>query len=775
MRRRLPVVAAIAFAGVVLGAHAGPEAFTESVLQVTINGERVPTALVVRRDSDGTLLVKDADLKVLRLKTPLVGAMLVNGQRYYRIGAENGATVTFDDATQSVDLSLPPQAFLASRMRVTPEDTAPRVDVEVGGFVNYDVSAERSSGQSSIGGFLELGVFGSGGVITTTAFAVAGSPGSNAVRLDTGWTRDFPERMTTLRVGDSNSSTGPWGRSARFGGIQYGTNFNTQPTLVTTPLLSARGDAIVPSTVDVFVNGQPVASEQVQPGPFEIDGVPAVNGAGQVQVVVTDALGRQQVVSQSYYSGQSLLRPGLTEFSVEAGAIRRDYTERSNEYGDLVGAATIRRGLSDTITAGAHVEAQSSGPAAAGVDGTVQVGRLGIVSGSAAVGGDGSGTGWLGGLGFERSGTGMSLFARGLYASKDFAQLGDSVLTDRPKLRTFGGVGFDVWNLGSVQLAYGRQANWMSSAVDTFGLGYSRGLGSLGFVNLFASRSSEKDASSSSDVYLTWTLPFGDRRTGSAALRRSSGTDRSAELEAVATLQQNLPVGIGSGYSVTLSSDSTARLGYAYQGSAGTVGADFARANGQSGLRVGGNGGVAFTSAGVMPARRLDQGFAVVKVADYAGVEVFADNQPVGRTDRKGRVLVDRLLPYQANQISVDPNKLPMDAKISKASMSVTPAYRSGAVVRFPVSRANAVTLRLLRPGGVPVPAGAEVRLDGNRYPVGMKGSMHLGGVAGPTRATATWNGGACTFEVSRPPGSDPLPDVGPIECVPTAPGKESR
>jgi len=70
-----------------------------------------------------------------------------------------------------------------------------------------------------------------------------------------------------------------------------------------TPLLSAKGDAIVPSTVDVFVNGQPVSSEQVQPGPFEISGIPAVNGAGQMQVVVTDALGRQQVVSQPFYAG----------------------------------------------------------------------------------------------------------------------------------------------------------------------------------------------------------------------------------------------------------------------------------------------------------------------------------------------------------------------------------------------------------------------------------------------------------------------------------------
>lgn len=766
MRRRLSAAIALVLTGAIAYAQQVPEAFSESVLQVTINGEQLPTALVVRRDSDGTLLVKASDLKALRLKTPLSGAMTVNGQRYYRIGRDLGATVTFDDVTQSVDVILPPQAFTATRARVAPADAAPKVTTSLGAFVNYDISAERTSHQSSAGGFLEFGLFGSKGVLTATAFALADTSNQKGVRLDTAWTRDFPDRMTTLRVGDSISSAGSWGRSVRFGGVQYGTNFNTQPTLITTPMLSARGDAVVPSTVDVFVNGQPVASEQVQPGPFEIDGVPAVNGAGQMQVVVTDALGRQQVVSQPYYSGQSLLRKDLAEYSVEAGAVRRNYTERSNDYGNAVVAATYRRGLTDTLTAGAHMEAQSKGAAAGGVDGAVQMGDIGVVSGSAALGGDGSSQGWLGGLGFERNGPRVSLYARGLYASRGFSQLGDTALLDQPKLRAFGGLGLNLSDYGNVQLAYGLQTNWLTPTVETFGLGYSYVLGNLGFLNLFASHTSADD--SNSDVYLTWTMPLGERRTASASLSRSAGSGAAADFEANASLQQSLPLGAGSGYSLAISSANRANLGYAYQGSMGTVGVDYARANGQDGVRVGGTGGLAITGAGMMPSRRLDQSFAVVKVADYEGVEVFVDNQPVGRTDRKGRVLLDRLLPYQANEISVDPNKLPMDAKIQKASMSVTPAYRSGAVVRFPVSRANAVTLRLMQPDGKPVPAGAEVRLDGNRFPVGMKGSMYLAGLAGPTQATATWRDGACSFQVSRPAGKDPLPDVGEIRCIPS-------
>ena len=91
----------------------------------------------------------------------------------------------------------------------------------------------------------------------------------------------MPERLATLRVGDGISAPGAWGRAVRFGGVQFGTNFATQPTLVTTPLLAARGEAVVPSTVDVFINGQRVASEAVPPGPFAIENLPGDHRRGR--------------------------------------------------------------------------------------------------------------------------------------------------------------------------------------------------------------------------------------------------------------------------------------------------------------------------------------------------------------------------------------------------------------------------------------------------------------------------------------------------------------
>jgi len=759
---------ALAVAGTAAHAQQGPEASGESIVELRVNHQSDTTTLVVRRGLDGTLLVRAEDLAALRLQAPTQGAVLVGGESYYRIGPEIGAQVRLDEATQSIDLDLPAHAFVPSLSRFAGRGTAPRPTVSTGAFLNYDVTADHVAGATSAGGFLELGVFGSQGVVTGTMIARDGDGSREAVRLDTTWTRDFPERLSTLRVGDAISSSGAWGRSVRFAGIQFGTNFSTQPTLVTTPLLAVSGEAVVPSTVDVFVNGQRLTSEQVAPGPFTIERLPSINGAGQLQVVVVDALGRQQVVAQPYYTGTALLRAGLDEYSVEIGGIREDYGRRSSRYGDLVGAATLRRGLTDRLTAELHAEAQADGSAAAGIDAAVRLGTVGILSATAASGMNDDGSGWLAGIGFERSGPRLSAFARTQYAAEGFARIGDTT-TQRARQLSFLGLGCNLLRHGSLQLAYGQQTFWDSPAVRTVGLTWSRSLGDYGFLSLFANHSAGTDRRT--ELLASWTKPFGRGRSASTSLRSTSGGATGDRFEAVSGIQQNLPTGSGSGYSLTISSSDDHRAGYAYQGGAGTASLDYASEAGQGGWRAGALGGVAVTAAGLMPARRLDDGFAVIQVADYEGLEVRVDNQPVGRTDHKGRLLLDRLRAYEVNEVSLDPTELPMDAVLSNPAIKVTPAYRSGALVRFPVTRGDAVVMQLLQPGGQPVPAGAVVSVGGTEFPVALSGRVQVNGVTGSARAVASWRNGRCSFEITRPAGNDPLPDLGEVPCNPADDG----
>jgi outer membrane usher protein len=759
----LSLAVSLALASALVHAAEGPDAFTESVVEFTVNGQPAITTLVVRRDADGTLLLRATDFATLRLNMPARGALLVNGERYYRLGAEMGARVNFDATTQHADVTLPPEAFLATVRPASTADQSRVTTPALGGFVNYDLYGESTSERNSLGGIVEAGFFTPHGVGTNTLLSRDDVDGRSAVRLDTTWTLDLPARLATLRVGDAISASGAWGRSVRFGGVQFGTNFATQPTLVTTPMLAARGSAVVPSTVDVFVNGAQVASQDVPPGPFTIDHVPSITGAGQMQVVITDALGRQQILSQPYYTGPALLRAGLNEYSFELGSMREDYGYASNAYGDLIAAATFRRGFTDQITAEAHLEAQAGGPAAVGLNGAWQMGGVGILSATMAAGGADA-MGWLAGFGFEHNGQRSSLFARTQFASESFAQLGTDELEHQPKQRTFVGFGLDFARYGNLQVAYGLQSFWTNRSQETIGLSHALTIGDFGYLNLIVSQSI--GAGTATDVFLNWTMPFGERRSAAVSLRQSTPAIEGDAFAAVASVQQSLPAGSGVGYQVSLASNEDAQLGYSYQGRAGTASVQYARRNDTDGWRADVSGGLAITGAGVMPARRLDRSFAVVKVADYENLTVYVENQPIGRTDNQGRILLDGLRPYERNEISIDPKQLPLDASLAMPVLEITPAYRSGALVEFPVTRARPATLRLVRADGTAVPAGASVHTQQETAPVGLEGLVYLSEAAGTQQAVAEWVGGhRCEFTFARPAGTDPVPDLGTIAC----------
>ncbi len=206
-----------------------------------------------------------------------------------------------------------------------------------------------------------------------------------------------------MNVGDAFTQAGAWGRSVRFGGMQYGTNFQLQPELITYPLQPFSGTAVVPSTVDVFVNGSRISSQIVQPGPFTVNDVPLVTGAGDVQLVVRDPFGQQQVITQPFYASRRLLRGGLDEYQFSVGAIRENYGLESFDYGSAVASGYWRRGISDHVTVEGRFEGDTSARA---VGATVDFspGLIGIVTAGAAFSNGDAGTGQLWLAGYEYQG-----------------------------------------------------------------------------------------------------------------------------------------------------------------------------------------------------------------------------------------------------------------------------------------------------------------------------------------------------------------------------------
>ncbi len=306
----------------------------------------------------------------------------------------------------------------------SPDRAAPALTrASPGAFLNYQLSAQRVAGEELTGAFGELGVFAAQGVFTNTGVFRSLAGQGSAVRLDTAFTVDFPSRIERVTVGDAVSDGTTWGSAVRFAGIGWSRNFSLRPDLLTTPLLSATGTAVVPSTVDVYVNNQQVSSNAIPPGPFVVDRLPAVTGAGQVRVVVRDALGREQQVTQPFYSSLQLLAAGLSAYEVDLGKVRRDYTTASDHYGPTMGSASYRRGISNAFTLEPHAEFLDQQARTAGLAGAVALGQFAVVNFTAAIGGGSDTSGSLYGIGLERQGARFSIGLNHLAASPGYRQI----------------------------------------------------------------------------------------------------------------------------------------------------------------------------------------------------------------------------------------------------------------------------------------------------------------------------------------------------------------
>ena len=736
----------------------------ETVLEFVVNDQVSPETLVALRDVGGGLWLTAADLARLRLKLPATGARSYQGTTYYPLRGIAGSSVTIDEQLQRASVHAPAAAFESNRLSAEASAWPRLTGASPGAFFNYQLSAQRIQGTDVDGAWSELGVFGPAGLITNTAVLRYTDGSTQAVRMDTTYHYDFAASLQTLTLGDATSDPGSWGNAVHFGGLHWGSNFTIRPDLVTTPLLSLSGAAVVPSTVDVLVNGQRVSSQQVSPGPFVVQDVPALSGNGDISVVVRDALGREQVLTQPFYSGPSLLAPGLSEYSIDLGALRDQYTLESDQYGPFLASGTYRRGLTDYLTLEGHAEYLAGDSYATGVDAAVRTGDAGILSFTAAEGGNDDGSGVLGGVSFEHRARDITLTVSTLFASSGFRQVGDDQLSNlRFKQRTLAQAGLNLRRFGTLSLAYVRQTYFGQGSVQTASLTHNLALGAFGALSLTVLRGFGSGASTS--AYLLFTHALGERTTVSTAAQAGSGPGAPRN-ELLAGVTQNTPVGPGYGYRVNAGTAGD----YDVDGRAQFTGTDLeveaAQTDGASGQRALLEGAATWIDGELRAARSVEGSFAVVDLQGIPNVPIYLDNQFVSRTDAQGQALLPNLRSYEDNQIEIKPEELPLESAIDASAIHVAPAYRSGVVVHFPARKVSDGTFRLVTEDGHPVPAGAQVRFNGATFPVGLDGTAYVTGYDHGLDATATWPAGECRFQVPPPPpGGGPLPDLGPLVC----------
>ncbi len=681
-----------------------------------------------------------------------------------------------DHEAQAVYITAPPRCLMPNQLSLQAAGRA-TVDATATGWVlNYDITGNftdplERTGSTDLYGLFDARVFVPAGDLQTSFAAQRDAAGDRRVwRLDSSWQSVDPERMRRLVVGDFISRGPSWSRPLRMGGIQWRSDFALQPELITFPLPALGGSTAVPSTLDVLVDGNRILSSGIPAGPFEIADVPVINGAGDISMTITDIFGRQQQVTLPFYASRELLRPGLTQYSLEIGALRRNWGTASLDYGEAAMSASVRRGITTKTTLEGHAEATRE-LALVGFGAVRQVAGMATLDFSMS----GSRTGGLSGsrstVGINHVSRGLSLGASAAFASdgfRDIAAQADGLITKR---RWGAYAGVSLRRLGNLQLAYNdaERVDLLSPTVPVhrvrlLNASFSR---QTGLSTWQASAYRDFADGGGDGVYLSFSLSLGSNSVASVSASETDGRpERRFDASRVADRHGDF------GYQIHASDADTDRffaLGH-YRRPWGQLSAGAERLGDTDNLRLGLRGSVIAAGGVLKAADPVDDSFAVVRTG-LPDVRVLRENREVGRTDDRGVLLVTDLRPYQANSLAIMVDDLPAEAVVSEDAVTVRPRERSGVTVEFDIKVGAAGLLRLVDESGAPLPLGSSLRLSESDIlsPVGHEGIAFVEGLEPGSRYDGRVlrpDGRTCVVRFMFEPQPGRIADLGTVRCV---------
>lgn len=747
------------------GHAASPEEDRLLVLDLTLNGQRLDSPQEVGRSATGRWSLPRPLWSGLRLRAEpaaVAGEGLLKGHAW--LDGIPGVQLDYDAERQSLAIQVPATAF--DHFRVGPEDPGAHVQGPggQGAYINYDLNTRHAAGEARWSGGLEWVGFAPGLRVTSSHYYRSGSPDRGRwIRLDTGAEIHDAARMRSLRIGDQITSAGLWGLPVRIGGIGFGTRFALQPGFLPHALPSVRGEASLPSTLDLLVNQTRVASEHVPAGPFEWHRLPVLTGRGDLHLQVTDLQGSRVEIVQPYLVSTQLLQPGLADFSIEMGRVREDYGIRSGRYGRPVLLGQYRRGVSDRLTAELRLE-RLPDQLTVGVGGVWKVGDWGLMQATLAGSERANEHGHARSLGLDVPGRWASLQLRSARASPHFAQLGADTPPSVQRMSHRVSLQFP-WSHGGAGLTWVNRQYWTAAPQRFWILSVSAAIGSRFFLSAFvqASRSDDRHRL----LGLSLVMPLQHNAHAWTQVSHSSTGSRAGLGWA-----QPLPPGPGWGHHLYATSDGHMAARLERRGMSADwrteVDAQDHRVNYGAGLR----GSLVFMGGHMRPARTIQGSFALLKVGNIAGIPVYRDQHSMGVTDADGFIVLNDLRPHQDNGIHVDPNDLPMDTVFELLQLRLAPALGSGVFADLGVRRARPLTLRLHGPDGQVAPTGTQVRAldDGSLRTVGFEGKFFEPDWSAGRVYESVMGEIRCNFRAPEPPAGNPAPGPADAHCLESPP-----
>jgi outer membrane usher protein len=788
--RSLAAAGALLISGFAVAASAA--SLEQTVYSVAVNGATIDDGAIVLKEAGGAIYVKAADAVRWRLIVPAAARRVeYGGEAYVALSDLNPQGLKIDSSASKISFGLPAAAFRTDVSNAS-NYAHPTAVLTPGAFLNYELHGIAYSGEKSVSGEFQQGVATPGGVFLNDVSYALGTGGTPILsRLGTSFLIDQPAKLREIRIGDTLSVQDDIGHAVNLAGVSVATDFGVDPSFIYYAGVNVGGATAVPSAMDLFVNNVLQLQKNVDPGPYQINNVPVIDGSGNVTLLTTDAAGVRHYETIPYYFTRAVLKPGVDAYDYSIGYLRNAYTG-PNQYGPLVVILADRHGFTPSFTGGLHVESDGgSGVFGATADWVMK--RFGAFSASVAESAGGGLHGDLLHLGWSYDALRFRLGA--IFETRDpnfrsadsLGSLGNS----------FAGETFQFnasTNIGKRSFASVLYSSTVGRTGDINGVNSSLPLGQLdsappfGLASFDAPESVKYYAATfgttlRDGVHSTITayrtvgqggfafqgsliVPLAHGRTLTQSFGHDGSGSNSTEID------QGLPdSGMGLGYAASIGEGAghTSSIDAYDYSPVGSVNVDAQVGGGQSLFEADASGSLVLADRALLPAQRIGSAFAVVEVPGEAGVPVFVNQRYVGTTNQEGKLAVANLTGFSANQVSVDISKLPLDVDVPDSSEVLTPYDYGASVARFKVVKSAAVTFDLHGANGDPLPAGSSVRVIGSEIvaPVGLDGLVYLSPVSpGRLELEADMGvDGKCRAQVSIPIDTSAQPNLGKIVC----------
>ncbi|MFC5496177.1 fimbria/pilus outer membrane usher protein [Caenimonas terrae] len=770
------------------------------VLAVTVNTEP-KGEFFLSRTADGDFLVKVSDLVAAGFAAPAGPIMMLEGEPHVSLRSIGGVTFDFDQKTLTLRIMADPALLPSNTVDLAARRRAPPADLsQPSGFFNYSLSYGAAGPEARadadfagelglrMGDFLALG---NGNTIRTP------DGQKKFVRLMSNVSRDDRNTLRHFVAGDFFATSRDLGNGAIIGGVGISKLYDLDPYLNPNPVHNINGVATLPSDLEVYVDGQKIRSERVQPGPFELRDVAGYGGARSVQVLLRDAFGRVQQLEFPLYFSSEPLRPGLHDYSYAFGAMRRGYGAVSNNYGPPALVMYHRYGLTNAVTLGVRGEGRR-GLYNAGPTATFVLGRAGVLNVAVAASSIDGTRGYSALVGYDYQSRNWSVSASLRRDSRRYIALSDPAVISGRKFDGSLSVGYSFDTFGSISISrsvsfgHSNQVPSAASAAQAYSVAVfdSRSDTSLSYTvpllagraTLAASLGHVKDSQGTRNelfVNLNFNIDS-ERRLASTYQRNSQSQTESVQLDRAQPLGEGLGYDLSASHTRGPAGDSLKlRLSTQYNAPAAIFRADLGRQHGvgttpseEGSYRYTVAGGLAVIGRNLAIGRPITDSFGLVRTGSLGGVPVTVNGQPVGVTDGRGQLLITSLSSYHDNQVALLPQNMPIDYAFAATSKRVAPPARGGVLLDFPVTKMQGVLgkLKVDHDGSITRPDQGEVSLAGNGrmvlLPVGRGGEFYVENLLpGRYPATAAVDQTTCSFELVIPVSNEPFIDVGDVIC----------